>query len=135
MKFHEAIYQAHADIGAILIAHPLHVMAFCGDRHAVRPRTIPESYILLREARKEPFEDIYRDPVAAAGKFSHRTPVIIYKNDCVTVTGETLLQAFDRLEVAEATANSIIASRDIGKLSISPMMKSEALKDAFHLTD
>ena len=135
VKFHEAIYQAHADIGAILIAHPLHVMAFAVTDTPFDPRTIPESYILLREARKEPFEDIYRDPVAAAGKFSHRTPVIIYKNDCVTVTGETLLQAFDRLEVAEATANSIIASRDIGKIVHITDDEIEALKDAFHLTD
>ncbi|MBC8534107.1 class II aldolase/adducin family protein [Yeguia hominis] len=135
VKFHEAIYQENPEIGAILIAHPLHMMAFAVTDADFDPRTIPESYIFLREVRKEPFEEIYTYPAAAAKKFNRHTPVILYKNDCVAVTGETLLQAFDRLEVAEATANSIIASSDLGPVVHITAQEIDELKEAFHLKD
>ncbi len=135
VKFHEAIYQKHPDIGAILLAHPLHVMAFAVTDTPFDARTIPESYILLREIAKEPFEGIYMNPEMAAEKFSKRVPAVIYKNDCVVVTGQNLLQAFDRLEVAEATAHSIVASHDVGGIvHITPEEVTD-LKKAFHLED
>jgi len=40
--------------------------------------------------------------------------MLICENDCVLVTGASLMNAFDRLEVAEFTAKSIIASRELG---------------------
>jgi L-fuculose-phosphate aldolase len=71
----------------------------------------------------------------AAEKFSKRVPAVIYKNDCVVVTGQNLLQAFDRLEVAEATAHSIVASHDVGGIvHITPEEVTD-LKKAFHLED
>ena len=48
--------------------------------------------------------------------FSDSTPVLICENNQIFATGNSLLTAFDRLEVAEATAHSIIAARDIGEL-------------------
>ena len=135
VKYHEAVYQRNPDIGAILLAHPLHVMAFAVTDTPFDPRTIPESYILLRDIVKQPFESIYKDPYGAAGEFNAHTPALIYKNDCVVVTGSTLLQAFDRLEVAEATAHSILASHDIGKIVHITSEEVNDLKAAFNLVD
>jgi L-fuculose-phosphate aldolase len=58
---HERIYSRHPDIKAILVAHPIHLMAFAVTDAVFDPRTIPESYILLREIQKIPFETIYQD--------------------------------------------------------------------------
>jgi L-fuculose-phosphate aldolase len=80
------------------------------------PRTIPESYILLREIRKVPFEMIYRDIESFAKELDERTPALLIENDSVITTGDTLLKAFDRLEVAEATATSLYLSRAIGEV-------------------
>ena len=62
-------------------------------------------------------------------------PAIIYQNDCIVTTGESLLKAFDRLEVAEATAHSIISASEIG--GIVPITDDEItdLKAAFNLVD
>ena len=38
------------------------------------------------------------------------------ENECVIVTGTSLLDAFDRLEVAEFTARSIIGSAGLGPI-------------------
>ena len=135
VKLHEMIYRHKPDIGAVLLAHPLHVMAFAVTDAEFDARTIPESYILLREIRKEPFNCIYTEPEKTAEKFSAHVPAIIFKNDCVVVTGETLLQAFDRLEVCEATAASIIAAGDIGDIVHITPEETEQLKTAFHLAN
>ncbi len=135
VRFHEEIYKQNPDIGAVLLAHPLHVMAFAITEAELDPRTIPESYILLREIAKEDFETIYEDPAKAASRFSNRVPAIIFKNDCVVVTGSNLLNAFDRLEVAETTAHSIILSQDIAPIVHITGDEVEELKVAFNLKD
>lgn len=133
VRFHEMIYKHNPDVNAILLAHPLHAMAFAVSDTTFDARTIPESYILLRETSKESFADIYLNPEAAAKKFNKRVPAVIFKNDCVVVTGETLLKAFDRLEVMEATAHSIIAAHDIGPIVHITAKEVDELKEAFHL--
>lgn len=116
VRFHQFIYERNDDIGAVLLAHPPYTMAFAVTKAAFDPRTIPESYILLRDIQKEPFGNVYCAPEKAAESFCSAIPAIIFENECVVVTGNTLLQAFDRLEVCEATAHSIVLSHDIGDI-------------------
>ena len=47
-------------------------------------------------------------------RFPKRTPAVIIDNNSVIVTGTSLLNAFDRLEVLDYSAEAIIAARDIG---------------------
>ncbi len=133
VRLHEAIYAAHPDIESVLIAHPPHIMAFAVTDAAFDPRTIPESYILLRDVKKVPFGVSYRLPQKMASLFSARTPVVLCENDCVMVTGSSLLNAFDRLEVAEFTAKSIIASRGLGDIVHIPDSEIEDINAAFKL--
>jgi L-fuculose-phosphate aldolase len=114
VRLHEEIYASHPDIQSVLIAHPPHVMAFAVTDAVFDPRTIPESYILLREPGRVPFGVSYRQPKKVASLISARAPMLICENDCVLVAGNSLMNAFDRLEVAEFTAKSIIASRELG---------------------
>ncbi|MDI9497084.1 MAG: class II aldolase/adducin family protein [Bacillota bacterium] len=111
---HELIYRTHPDVRSILVAHPPHIMAFAVTEAAFDPRTIPESYILLRDPGRIPFGASFMKPEWTAAEFSARRPLVICENDCVIVTGQSLLNAFDRLEVAEFTAKSILESRDLG---------------------
>ena len=57
------------------------------------------------------------------------------ENDCVIVTGNTLLQAFDRLEVMESTAHSIINAAAIGDIVHISKKEIDDLKVAFNLKD
>jgi L-fuculose-phosphate aldolase len=113
---HREIYARHPEIRSILVAHPPHVMAFAVTDTAFDPRTIPESYILLRDTGRIPFGTSYLDLPKTASIISPRTPAIISENDCLIVTGSSLLNAFDRLEVAEFTAKSILASIGLGEI-------------------
>ncbi len=133
--FHEKLYQSHPEIKAILQAHPVHSMAFAVTDATFDVRTIPESYILLRDVKKMPCHRIYTDPGSIADEFSVSRPVLMLENDCVIVTGESLLQAFDRLEVMESTAHSIILSKEIGDIVHITDEEVDDLKVAFRLKD
>jgi len=133
VRLHEEIYRNNPEIRAILQAHPLNAMAFAVTDATFDPRTIPESYILLRDIQKVPSHQIYGDPTATSKMFGAAHPALMVEDDCVIVTGNSLLQAFDRLEVLETTAHSIIDSTSLGQIVHITDEEVEDLKKAFHL--
>ncbi len=132
---HEKIYNTNPEISAVLLAHPVHVMAFAVTDTVFDPRTIPESYILLRDVKRMAYGQNYTKQDETAAYFGEVTPAAVVENDCVIVTGSTLLQAFDRLEVMESTAHSIINAADVGEIVHISDEEIDDLKVAFHLKD
>ena len=131
--FHRSIYLKHSDVNAVMLARPLHVMAFGVTDTPFDPRTIPESYILLRDVKRMSYGDIYVKQDETAEYFGESTPAALVENDCVIVTGASLLQAFDRLEVMESTAHSIINATAVGQIVHISQEEVEDLKVAFNL--
>ncbi|HEX8202773.1 MAG TPA: class II aldolase/adducin family protein [Isosphaeraceae bacterium] len=115
-RHHRAIYEAHPAIQAIVNAYPVNATAFSVTDSTLDTRTIPESYLFLRDARRAPFGLPSRDAAALARLASPRNPVTILQNDGVQVCGTSVLDAFDRLEVLESTAEAMINSRPLGPM-------------------
>jgi L-fuculose-phosphate aldolase len=115
---HRSIYALHPDIGSIITAQAPNATAYAIVSEKFDTKTIPESYILLLDIPKIPFNMFYGEPERTATRLSARTPVVIAENDCVMTTGATILQAFDRLEVAEFSAKALIdTATKLGKLA------------------
>lgn len=133
VKLHEAIYRTHPDINSIIIAHPPFIMAFAVTDEVFDSRLIPESYIMLRDVGKIPFGATFMQPEMTAEMFTSKTPILIAENDCVVVTGNTLLNAFDRLEVLEYSAKAIVRVRNIGKIVMITDDQVKEIETAFHL--
>jgi L-fuculose-phosphate aldolase len=130
---HKLIYEKHPEINSLIMAHPHNVMAFALTNAEFDSRTIPESYIMLRNVPKVPFGSTFIDYEKLANTISMVSPVILIENDCVLVAGTSLINAFDRLEVTEYTAKSIINASHIGKIvKISEEQVAE-IDEAFHL--
>ena len=53
-------------------------------------------------------------PAMLADEISIKNPVCIIENDCVICGGTSLLNAFDRLEVMEYSAKSVIDTTVLG---------------------
>ncbi len=133
LALHAQIYAQHAGIRAVFSAAPANVMAFGASGRAFETSTIPESYYMLRAVPTRPFEEPMRSPASAAALFSEKTPVVLFENYRVVTTGASLFAAFDRLEVAEATAASLLTARDAGTVVL---LSPEEIKDlvlTFHL--
>ena len=128
---HRAIYQAHSEINSILNAFPVNATAFGVTDVELDSRTIPESYILLRDVGRAPYGSQFKNGERLAEQISLEKPIVLLENDGVLVVGKTVLEAFDRLEVLESTAEALIDSRLLG--SVAPMSENviEELKAAF----
>ena len=133
VALHREIYKKHPGINSIIIAHPPNIMAFVVTDRVLESRTIPESYILMRNIPKLPFGANYLQVEETADVFVPDTPIAMVNNDCVIVTGDSLLNAFDRLEVAEYSARAIIAARDLGEIVSINSEQIEQIEEAFHL--
>jgi L-fuculose-phosphate aldolase len=115
-RLHRLIYQRHPEIRSIVNATPVNATAFSASDTPLDARTIPESYIFLRDVVVLPFAWIYECPEKIAETMTPEFPVAILENDCALVLGKSILDAFDRLEVLESTAEALILSRSIGEV-------------------
>jgi len=113
---HQAIYRRHPDVKAIVFAHPVNATAFSVTSAPLDARTIPESYIFLRDVVRVPYGVQYRSDGSIAEFVSPRSPAALLENDGVLVLGSGILDAFDRLEVLETTSEAIINSRLVGPI-------------------
>lgn len=133
VRLHKLIYDEHPEINAITVAQPEHIMAFGVTHTPIDSRTIPESYISMRDIARVPFGTNITDPEKISKLISEHSPVVMVENDSVISTGNTLINAFDRLEVAEFTANTIIHAKMIGEIVMINEKEVEDINKAFHL--
>lgn len=115
-KAHQAIYRKRPHINAIVFAHPANATAFSVTNSVFDVRTIPESYVFLRDVKRVPYGTQFGISDELANHISERNPAAILENDGVLVTGRSVLDAFDRLEVLESTAEAVINARSIGNV-------------------
>ncbi|KAA5539784.1 class II aldolase/adducin family protein [Roseiconus nitratireducens] len=132
-KAHQAIYQRHPAVQAIVFAHPVNATAFSVTDATLDVRTIPESFVFLRDLGRVPVGVQYREDGAIANYVSERSPAALLQNDGVIVTGRSVLDTFDRLEVLESTAEAVINARAIGDVRSMPEEVIEELRIAFNL--
>ena len=64
---------------------------------------------------------------------SKNNPVVIIKNDCFIATGKSLLEAFDRMEVAEYSEKALVAAYVLGKVAPITEQQIQELKTIFDI--
>ena len=115
-RIHAAIYRRHPEVGAIVNAYPVNATAFSVTGVPLDTRTIPESYVVVRNVGRAAYGLQFGEGGELAEMISPTQPALILENDGVLVTGSDVLEAFDRLEVLESTAEAIINCRAVGAL-------------------
>ena len=116
ISLHQQIYARNPHINSIILTQPPHIMAYGVSGQKLDVRTIPESWIFLQDIPMVEFGRQFEESPGLAGIFSVNTPALIIRNDSILVTGDKLLQTFDRLEVAEFSARSLIMRHPLGDL-------------------
>jgi L-fuculose-phosphate aldolase len=114
---HEAIYRRHSGIRAVINAYPVNATAFSVTGVPLNTCTIPESYVVVRQIRQLSYGVQFQDSEELARQVSPRQPAALLENDGVLVTGADILEAYDRLEVLESTAEALIDCRALGTLA------------------
>jgi len=72
-------------------------------------------------------------PLVVADLLEESNPIVLVENDCIIVTGSSLLNAFDRLEVAEYSAKALIASKSLGEVVVINEDQITEIEKAFNL--
>ena len=103
-------------------ALPVSATAFSISEAVLDTRTIPESFLFLKDVPKFAYESVLRSPDEIAAVIGPDNPAALMEHNGALVAGKTVLDAFDRLEVLEATAEAIIQSQPLG--AITPMNDS-----------
>jgi L-fuculose-phosphate aldolase len=116
VRLHQVIYADHSDIHCIITAQPPNAMAYAVAGQHLESRTIPESYVVLRNVPLVPYGKPYESPEVVSAALSKNSPAVLFENDTLLATGESIHQAFDRLEVADFTALSLLNTLHIGPL-------------------
>jgi L-fuculose-phosphate aldolase len=130
---HQEIYAANSGVNAVASAQSPAVTAFSVTATSLDSAIIPESYVVLRNIPLVEYGRQFTDERALAHEISARTPVVLLQNDAVLTTGGSLTQAFDRLEVAEFSANAIIAAQKLGTIARIDSGALDALSEKFCL--
>ena len=132
-RIHKAIYDRHPQIGSIVNAYPVNAAAFGVSGSVVDTRTIPESLVVVRRPGLVGFAAQFAEPESLADAVSPQQPAAILENNGVLVTGKDVLEAFDRLEVLESTAEALINARAVGTLAPLPDDVIRELEEIFEL--
>ena len=131
--FFKMVFDAQPTLNAVCAANPPAIGAYLISHAEFNPRVIPESFIQLRETPAFAFDDALAAPESVARTLSARHPVALVRNDAVLTCGRTPLEAFDRLEVTDYSAQATIAAQSFGGLRPITDAQVEDLVTAFNL--
>jgi len=116
VRIHQEVYRRNPAVNAILSTQAPYSMAFAVTGKSFDNRTIPESWILLQNVPLLPFEAHFAGQAKISESLRSDHPVLIIQNDSILVAGRSLLHAFDRLEVAEFSARSLVHAIPLGEM-------------------
>ncbi len=127
------IYRRCGWVNAIIMTRPPNAMAFASTGTRMDSRTIPESYIQLRDIPLISSAEYFNEPLKVVDRITPATPVLMVENCGVISCGKTLIEAFDRLEVSEFTAKCILLAGRIGTLKPINQKQVDDIVEAFQL--
>jgi L-fuculose-phosphate aldolase len=114
-SMHLEIYRRHADVNAVVHAHPVTASVFCACGATLNTRLTAEAYVIVGEPVLLPYACMGSDALAACVAAGvGRAVCVLLENHGVLTVGRDLLQAFDRLEVLEAAARQTVLAQHLG---------------------
>ncbi len=114
-SMHIAVHNMRPDIQAVVHAHPVTASSFTASEIKINTTLIAESAVILgtpifTQYAKQGSSDLAKIVSAATAQGN----IIIMANHGVLTVGETLLKAFDRIEVLEASAKITLYTQLLG---------------------
>jgi len=132
VSLHYEIYRRNPKINSIILTQTPYLMGYATTGVKFDVRTIPESWIFLQDIPQYPFGTQYFNVEEMAEGFK-KLPCAFLANDSIVVTGDKLINTFDKLEVADFSARSLIMAAPIGQLNPITDAEIEDLRVAFHV--
>ncbi|MEA2069517.1 MAG: class II aldolase/adducin family protein [Verrucomicrobiota bacterium] len=115
-SMHLEIYKRHPHVQAIVHAHPPMASTFVAARKPINVRLVAEAYAIVGRPAIAPYALMGTPELAAsvAESLKENTCCTLMENHGVLCTGNSLLQAFDRIEVLENAAKINLLVAQLG---------------------
>jgi L-fuculose-phosphate aldolase len=112
---HLAVYHKRPDVRAVVHAHPVFATSFGISRQKINTSLAGEARAMLGEPSSAPYALMgTKDLASAVAMACEKTNVVLMENHGVIALGETLFQAYDRMEVLEACAKMTLITSFLG---------------------
>ena len=116
------IFAKNSEAEAVFLSMPAAAMGFAVANKLMDARLIPESYIMLKDVARLPYRAM-SDFSRIADTLSKKSPVVMIDNECAITIGKNATKAFDRMEVLDYSARSVLLANSVAK--INPISESE----------
>ena len=114
-EMHREIY-LKTDVCAVVHSHPTFASLFLALDEKIDTHIIAETYYLLNEVVKVPYELMGTKALAdKVSDYAKSSCALLLENHGALTTGKTLLSAFDRMEVLEQSAKLTYLARGFAK--------------------
>lgn len=110
------LFEVHPEANAVFVSMPSATMSFAVTGTPLDSKLIPESYIMLKNVLTLPYGSVLNDLDAVSKALTTKTPVAIADNECAITIGRNMTKAFDRMEVLDYSARSILKAKSIAKI-------------------
>ena len=115
-KMHLAIYNCRPDVKAIVHAHPVFATSFCISKKEIKTNLAGETWAVIGSPVKAAYRLMGTHDLAdVVAEASLEGNVILLENHGILAVGESLLQAYDRLEVTETAAKMTFITDMMGE--------------------
>jgi L-fuculose-phosphate aldolase len=131
IKLDFEIFDKNDDVMAIVHSASPNLMAFSVIHKKLDVRTIPESWIFLQDVMNVKFGEQFADNTKIANMISLGSPLAVIENDSIVSVGKNLTLAFDRLEIGEFSAKSLVMGNKLGNFKPMSEKDVEDLRIAF----
>lgn len=125
------IFQKTPEANAVFVSMPAASMGFAVANVGFDARLIPESYIMLKDVSRLPYSAI-GDYDAIADTLTTSAPALIVDNECVITIGKNITKAFDRLEVLDYSARSVIMAKAVADIKPIDQKQVDEINDTFN---
>ena len=113
---HLAIYKKRPEVKAIVHAHPVIATSFAISGKPIKTNLAGEARAILKEPVQAAYALMGTTELAEIVSDAARiTNVVLMQNHGIITLGETLFQAYDRMEVLEACAKMTLVSGMLGE--------------------
>lgn len=125
------IFEKNPDVMAIVHSASPNLMAFSVIHKELDVRTIPESWIFLQDVMNVKYGEQFARNNSIADNISLGSPLAVIENDSIVSVGKNLTLAFDRLEIGEFSAKSLVMGNKLGDFQPMSEEDVEDLRIAF----
>lgn len=118
LAMHLAIYRRSKEVSAIVHAHPTFATAFTAMKNTISTSLTAEAKAILGDPLFVPYALMGTSQLAElVAESTAKSDILLLENHGILTTGNTILQAFDKIEVLENAAKMTLIVNVMGRKS------------------